>query len=412
MRSTDVHTIGVAELYGAAFNANPYEAIARLTEAGPIHRADLDNGMSAWLITGHAAVREALLEPRLSSSLRNPARAFRPNQPPEGGLGAVDDLPIMLYADPPDHTRLRKAITREFTTQRAQALRPRIQEIADGLVDEFPPGGPVDLLDDYAFPLPSAVICELLGVPHSDRRAFSGWFNTFVSPSRGTGYSEVSAALTAAREYFAQLISHHRADPGPDLLSALTNAAPEGRLTENELIAMALLLVVGGFETTATLIGNGALALLSNPDQWAALQADPSLVPAAVEEMLRHSGPAKVFPLRFASEELFIGGQRIRKGDRVFVLLSSANHDPAKYPDPDVFDIARDASGHLAFGYGIHRCVAAPLARIEAQIGIATLLRRLPDMRLAVPVSDLEWRPGLAVHGPVTLPVRFGAVER
>jgi cytochrome P450 len=267
-------------------------------------------------------------------------------------------------------------------------------------------------MDDYAFPLPSAVICELLGVPHSDRRAFSGWFNIFVSPSGDTGYSEVSAALTAAREYFAKLISHHRENPGTDLLSALANAAPEGRLTENELIAMALLLVIGGFETTATLIGNGALALLSNLEQCAALQADPSLVPAAVEEMLRHSGPGKVFPLRFASEELFIGGQRIRKGDRVFVLLSSANHDPTKYPDPDVFDITRDASGHLAFGHGIHRCVAAPLARIEAQIGITTLLRRLSDMRLGVPVDELEWRPGLAVHGPVTLPVRYGAVQR
>ncbi|MFG1610667.1 cytochrome P450 [Actinoplanes sp. NPDC049265] len=406
---SDVRTVSAADIFGAAFDIDPHPAFARLRESGAVHRVEFNNGRSAWLVVGYDAARQAFLDPRLSSSTRVADSAFQAMQQSQGLLNIDDRLPILLYSDPPHHTRLRRIITREFTTKRAEALRPRVQSIADGLIDALPVSGSVDLMEAYAYPLPSAVICELLGVPHEDWKVFSNWFNVLISPSVEANYGEMSHTLRETWAYFTELIGRHRQNPGTDLLSALVSARADDRLNDSELVAMALLLVVGGFETTATLIGNGVLALLRHPEQLAKLRADPALVPGAVEEMLRFGGPAKVFPPRYAREETVIAGQPIVRGDQVFVLMASANRDAGKYPDPDAFDVTRDASGHMAFGHGIHRCVGAPLARIEAQIAIAALLDRLGHARLDVPVEDLVWREGLTVHGTVALPIRFDA---
>jgi cytochrome P450 len=318
----------------------------------------------------------------------------------------------MLNSDPPDHGRLRRLVNKAFTVRQVERLRPRITAITAALLDGMANQGAqgvqpeVDLLASFAFPLPITVICELLGVPPADRDDFRAWSATIVSDTPAPEVFQAHA--TAMARYFMALLAAKRQQPGDDLLSALLAARDdEDRLSENELVSMAFLLLVAGHETTVNLIASGVLALLLNPAELARLRADPALIASAVEELLRYVNPVSNATFRCATEPVELGGVRIGRGDPVLVSLSGANRDPARFGDPDQLDLGRDSSGHLAFGHGIHYCLGAPLARLEAGIAVSGLLARFGSISLAVPAASLRWRPSTLIHGLESLPVRL-----
>lgn len=327
---------------------------------------------------------------------------------------------MMLSKDPPDHTRLRRLVSKAFTPRFIEGLRPRIQEIANELLDKVekgsrPEGEPsgqrrMDLIEDYAFPLPITVISEMLGVPKEDRQKFRQWSNTAVSSDMSVENAEtLRSEMRAFTEYLSNLFEDKRAYPADDLTSSLIRAEEEGdKLGEEELLAMVFLLLVAGHETTVNLIGNGALALLTHPDQLQKLKDDPSLMKSAVEEMLRFDGPVQVSTDRFAAENVEFRGASISRGDIVLAVLGSADRDESRFTNPQTLDIEREDNRHLAFGKGIHHCLGAPLARLEGEIGFSTLLARVPDLRLDATLEDLDWRPGLLIRGLQRLPVAFG----
>ncbi|MFG2261740.1 cytochrome P450 [Streptomyces sp. NPDC048720] len=385
--------------FGDAFRTDPHPYYARLRERGPVHRVRLggaDEGRTAWLVVGYEEARAALADPRLA---KDTARIGSP---------LLDEEKIgkyLLVTDPPQHTRLRSLVTRAFTMRRVERLRPRIQRITDELLDEMLPRGRADLIEALAYPLPLTVICELLGVPDMDRAEFRRISTEVVAPTDAdTEYD----AIVALSEYLPELIEDkRRAGPTDDLLSDLirTTAEDGDRLSPDELSGMAYLLLIAGHETTVNLIGNGVHALLTHPDQLAALRADMSLLDGAVEEMLRYEGPVETGTYRYAAEPLEIAGRVIEKGESVMIGLTAAGRDADRYADPDRFDIRRDARGHLAFGHGIHYCLGAPLARLEGRIAIGALLERAPGLALDGPTG--EWLPGLLMRGMRSLPVRW-----
>jgi cytochrome P450 len=312
----------------------------------------------------------------------------------------------MLNSDPPDHERLRKLVNKAFTARRVEQLRPRIEAITAGLLDDMSTQREVDLLASFAFPLPITVICELLGVPVADRDEFRAWSATIVADSVAPEVFQAHA--TAMTGYFRALLAARRREPADDLLSALIAARDDAdRLSEDELLSMAFLLLVAGHETTVNLIASGTLALLLNPGELARLRADRSLLGAAVEELLRYAAPVNNATVRFTGEPVEIGGVLIGPGEVVLVSLSGANRDPGRYADPERLDVGRDSGGHVAFGHGIHYCLGAPLARLEAEIAFGRLLERFPGMTLAVPPEALRWRPSTLIHGLESLPVRL-----
>ncbi|MGA5414234.1 cytochrome P450 family protein [Streptomyces pseudogriseolus] len=387
---------------GESFTRDPYPVYARLRAQGPVHRIRmLEGGAPAWLVVGYEAGRAALTDPRLSKDWSKAS--------PDLPLGAVSSGPHMLRADPPDHTRLRKLVAREFTTRRVEELTPRIQKTTDALLDRMlaAPDGRADLVEALSFPLPISVICELLGVPGLDRESFRTWSNDAI----GASDPDVRGAAAASMaQYLATLVEGKRRQPGEDLMSALIHSADEDgdRLSPEELLGMAWLLLVAGHETTVNLISNGALALLTHPEQLAALRADPTLMDNAIEEMLRYDGPVETPTYRFTTEPVTIGDTVVPGGgELVLVALADADRDPARFPTPDRFDITRDARGHVAFGHGIHHCLGAPLARLEARIAFGTLLDRCPDLTLDIHPAAITWRPGMMIRGPQSLPVRF-----
>ncbi|CAL9357063.1 Cytochrome P450 monooxygenase PikC [Streptomyces sp. enrichment culture] len=387
---------------GESFTRDPYPVYARLRAQGPVHRIRMpEGGASAWLVVGYEAGRAALADPRLSKDWGKASPAFP--------LGAVSSGPHMLRADPPDHTRLRKLVAREFTARRVEELAPRIQKTTDELLDRMltAPDGRADLVEALSFPLPISVICELLGVPDLDRESFRTWSNDAL----GATDPEVrKAAAASMARYIEELVEGKRQRPGDDLMSALMHGSDDDgdKLSHEELIGMAWLLLVAGHETTVNLISNGVLALLTHPEQLAALRADVSLIDNAVEEMLRYEGPVETPTYRFTTEPLTIGDTVIPGGgELVLVAMADANRDPARFPSPDRFDISRDSRGHVAFGHGIHYCLGAPLARLEARIAVRTLLDRCPDLSLDIHPAAITWRPGMMIRGPLSLPVRF-----
>ncbi|HWD06443.1 MAG TPA: cytochrome P450 [Amycolatopsis sp.] len=309
----------------------------------------------------------------------------------------------MLNTDPPTHTRLRKLVNKAFTSRAIAGLRPRIEEIAKELLDAMGGHDEVDLMATFAGPLPITVICELLGVREADRGEFTGWSNTLL----GSGDVEhLQAAAIAMHSYLVELVARKRAEPGDDLLSGLVLATDEGdSLSEDELVSMAFLLLVAGHETTVNLIGNATLALLRAPEQRAKLAADPGLMPGAVEEFLRFDGPINIATLRYTIDDVEVGDETIPAGEFVQVSLLAANRDETRFPDPAELDVTRAPGGHLAFGHGIHYCVGAPLARMEAEIALNGLLARFPNLELAVREEELTYRQSTLVHGLVKLPV-------
>ncbi len=381
--------------YGARFTTDPYSVYADLRARGPVHHVRFpppDDADDLYLIVGYEEARAALADPRLAKS----AATVGVLLPEEEALGTN-----LLMADPPQHTRLRKLIAREFTARRVEALRPRIQEITEGLLDEMLAAGDrADLVEAFAFPLPMTVICELLGVPDIDRAEFRRMSNDVVAPPTVEVWNTALADMAA---YLDALIEAKRAAaPGEDLLGALirTTAEDGDRLSAGELRAMAFLLLVAGHETTVSLIAGAVHALLTHP-----LRADMGLLDGAVEEALRHEGPVANATHRFAAEPFEIGGTVIPAGSAVIVSLAGADRDPDRFPAPDDFDIHRAPRGHMAFGHGIHFCLGAPLARIEGKVALRSLLERCPD--LALDGTPGEWKPGMLMRSRRHLGVRW-----
>jgi pimeloyl-[acyl-carrier protein] synthase len=387
--------------FSPQMTVDPYPTYARLREVGPAYV----DPPGLWVLSRYADVQMALRDPRFGR---------------EGVGGVVERVfgagPVsesfsrwMLFLNPPDHTRLRTLVTKAFTPRASEQLRSDIQRIVDDLIDPLQQRGTFDLVADLAYPLPVAVICKLLGVPDEDRDRFNEWsaaiaesLDAFVAarPDVIRRANEGAAGLT---EYFRDLVSARRKQPRHDLLSALVAAEDLGdRLSEEELLATCVLLFFAGHETTVNLIAAGMLALLRHPDQLAKLRDDPSLIQSAVEELLRYDGPVQRTG-RTIREDVEIGGVTIPSGARVTIFVASANRDPAQFQEPDRLDITRTVNHHLAFGAGIHYCVGAPLARVESQVAINTLLRRLPNLKLQ---SDLPvWRETAVLRGLTALPL-------
>jgi cytochrome P450 len=384
------------------FRSRAHEHYEKLRPAGPVHRVRLPSGLEVWLVVGQQAVREAAVHPLLVKDASSAQEAldavgFTGNKPGSGFGGN------MLTADPPHHTRLRKLVAGTFTGRRTELLRPRIERITEQLLDAMAPAGSADLVEAFAGPLPMTVICELLGVPEEHRADFRAW-----------SHEAITAPVHLQREgaqklntYLAELLAAKRLAPADDLLSALiaVHDEDEDRLSDVELLGTAALLVVAGHDTTVNLLANAALALLTHPEQAELLRSDPSLLPGAVEEFLRFDAPVEFAPFRFAAGDLELAGTTIRRGDIVQLALTSAGRDGA---DLERLDVARPDPRHVSFGHGIHYCLGAPLARLEGAVAIGALLRRFPDLELAVPVAELQWHPFGITRGPVTLPVRWG----
>ncbi len=397
------------EMFDPHFRANPFDFYGALRETGGVHRVYFPAFSDVWLVTRYADARAVLTDPRLSKEPANVSASLR--EAIVAGEGE-DNLPLMssmLNSDPPDHTRLRRLVVKAFTPRRVQELRPRVQEIADELLDRVAGTGRADLIDDFAFPLPITVICELLGIPVADRDAFREW-STLLTSADEDERPLVEPAFANLHGYLSDFVGRMRREPDAGLISALVSAADgvDG-LDDEEVVTMALLLLVAGHETTVNLVGNGVIALLTHPDQLAALRADESLLAPAIEEFIRYNGPVETATWRYTMEPVVVGGVEIPAGEPVLVVLASANRDPERFAGADRLDIKRGDNPHVGFGHGIHHCLGAPLARLEGQVAISTLLRRFPDLALTVSPGDLQWRPGIIMRGVRHLPVSFSA---
>jgi len=386
--------------------ADPYAVYRRLREEDPVHRSPL----GIWILSRYADIEPRLRDPNFSNDIRNasglPLAAAR-----EGVEERIERRSkVMLFVDPPDHTRLRGLVNKAFTPRTVEALRPRVLEIVDEVLGRVEGEGGMDLIADLAFPLPVIVIAEMLGVPVEDRDLFHQWSTHLARsldpllPEDVLATSERSA--DEFTEYFAKLIAERREQPGEDLVSALVAAEQSGdRLSEEELLSTCILLLVAGHETTMNLIGNGMLALLRHPDQLARLRAEPSLVTNAIEELLRYDGTVQMTG-RTAKIPFEIAGNKVEAGEICIMLIGSANRDPERFDDPEHVDVTRRDIKHLAFGAGAHYCLGAPLARVEAQIAFTEMLRRLPDsLRLAI--DEPEWRENIVLRGLKSMPLAW-----
>lgn len=405
-------------LFDWEFATDPYPAYAWLREHAPVHRTTLPSGVEAWLVTRYADARRALADQRLS---KNPANhegsAHAKGRTGIPGERKAELMTHLLNIDPPDHTRLRRLVSKAFTPRRVAEFTPRVQELTDHLIDGFCEKGEADLIHEFAFPLPIYAICEMLGVPREDQDDFRDWAGMMIRHGGGPR-GGVARSVKQMRTYLGELIHRKRDDLGDDLISDLIRASDHGdHLTEAEATAMAFILLFAGFETTVNLIGNGVHSLFMNPEQRERLQlslaaGESGLLATGVEELLRYDGPVELATWRFATESFTFGGQDIAAGDPVLVVLAAADRDPERFADPDTLDLSRTDNQHLGYGHGIHYCLGAPLARLEGQTALATLLTRLPDLELAVPPEELRWRGGLIMRGLRTLPVRFAPQNR
>ncbi len=381
------------------FFADPYPTYARLRNAAPVQKVPTGSGgRYSFVVTGYAEAREAFNDPRLS---KNTARFFA-GRPSQRDLHpAVSQN--MLATDPPQHARLRGLVTKAFTTGAVARLRPYIAGLVDELLDAWPDHGPVDLVESLAVPLPVTVICEMLGVPEADRRLVRTWSGDLFAAGDST---RIDAASHAVAGYMTDLVAARRGSPGESLLDDLI-AVRDGqdKLTEDELVSLAVLLLVAGHETTTNFIGNAALALLQHPESLARLRAEPQLLGNALDELLRFDSPVGIATFRYSTEALTLGGTVIPEGVPVLIAPGAANRDPDRFPAPDQLDLDRGASGHLAFGHGIHRCLGAPLARAEGELALRAVISRFPDVRLAVPAEELAWRHTRLMRGLTTLPL-------
>jgi cytochrome P450 len=383
---------------------NPPPHYGHLRNSGSLGKVRLWDGSEAWLITRYEDFRAVLSDPRFSADI---TRQGYPTVN-AGMKVARGNYRSFITMDPPEHTAHRRMLTGEFAVRRMESYRPRIQRIVDGLIDNMiARGGPVDLVSDLALPIPSLAICEMLGVPYEDHDFFQSRARILASHTT-TREEALAASEELCEVYLRQLIRKKDSCPEDDIISRLVaNHVRKGDLTENELISMVRLLLIAGHETTANMTSLGALLLLRHPDQWAQLQSNPALVPQAVEEMLRFLDPTHSGRRRVALEDVNVGGHLVRAGEGVIALSLSANRDAGAFPEPDRFDINREARHHVAFGYGVHQCLGQPLARIELQTVFATLVRRMSTLKLAAPVEQLKFKDEMFIYGVKTLPVTW-----
>lgn len=400
------------DLFSPAFKRDPFPTFARMRQEAPIYAHVSPGGATTWYITRYEDVLAVLKD---NDHFVKDVRNTKENKP------AIPDRPTlhqlinqnMLFADPPDHTRLRALVSQAFTPRRVEQAAPRIQAAANDLLDKAAAIGAMELIADYALPLPLVVISEMLGIPPADQADVADWSQAIISPGgRGLGQRLRKQKMRALVAYLEQMFANRSRQPQDDLVTALVQARMEAgdRLSQAELSSMVALLLVTGHETTVNLIGNGALALLQNPAQLAGLRAieggwATAVWGTAVEELLRYDGPVETSTTRWVRADFTFKGHQMRRGDVVRVSLASANRDDAQFTDPDELDLARADNKHLAFGHGIHYCLGAPLARLEGQIGLQTLFTRFPGLQLAVSPDELVWRPGVLFRGLERLPV-------
>jgi cytochrome P450 len=404
------------------FPCAPDEAVppefARRQEEAPLAPATLPSGDAAAIAVRYADVRQILSDPRFTRELNYPGAPRLVN-----GTDLSDEPDALINMDPPRHTKVRAALSAAFTPRRVEAWRPRATEIAERLLNELAAAGPPgDLVAGYAVPLPIRVICELLGVPHEDHERFRAWSDAFLSVSAYTA-GERKTAARAISKYVWELIAARRHDPGSDasgdaLIDVLIDAIDERQaLTDKELVRQTVGLIIAGHETTATVLSRGVFVLLTRPGQYAGLAADPAQVPAAVEEILRYNVPGDGGLLRVATQDVELPSGVIRQGQAVLPSVAAANQDPSVFPEPGRFepgrfdtsrpDTSRQEGAHMTFGYGPHYCLGANLARLELQVALAALVRRLPRLELAATPKEIPWRSGLIVRGPRRLPVTW-----
>jgi cytochrome P450 len=385
---------------------DPPRHITTLRETRPVSPLVFPDGHEGWLVTGYDAVRQLLADTRFSS--RQDIGVLHEPFPMPGMPTAAEPSPqppgVFIAMDPPDHTRLRRKLTGAFTVKRMKQLEEHIAEIAERQLDELAKlTPPVDLVKEFALPVPSLVICELLGVPYADRANFQDNSTKFLDTD--LSLEEKIAAISALTGYLDELVVTKRATPGEDILSDL---AADEDLSAEELTGIAFLLLLAGHETTANMLALGTFALLEHPDQLAELRSDPDLLPGAVEELMRYLSVVDVGALyRYATEDMELGGETIREGSTVIVSTLSANRDPARFDNPDALDVHRSARGHMSFGHGVHQCLGQQLARIEMRAGFEGLLRRFPTLELAIPANEVKLRTNMRIYGVHELPVTW-----
>ena len=389
---------------------DPFDHFAEARARCPVQKMRLADGHPAWVVLGYDAARYALHDPRISKDM---LAALQGNGDVVAeGLPGPEFSRHMLNVDPPDHTRLRRLVSRAFVPSRIAALEPAIRAIASDLLDELDAAGPgatVDLIEGYAYPLPFRVIGELLGIPAADRPRLHAWFQVLLTGWAGEPPPEAVEASDGIVAYLRELADAKRQNPARDLVSVLV-AAEDDTLTTQELLSSLFQLMVAGHDTTASLIGNGVVALLDHPGQLEALLADLGQLPAAIDELIRFTAPVPHATFRVTAEPVTLAGAEIPAHEQVLVCLGSANRDPGRFPAPDVLDIGRNDGANLGFGHGIHYCLGAPLARLEARVAFEELLGRYPGLGLAVDRDALAWAhgDGLVLRGLVSLPVALG----
>jgi cytochrome P450 len=394
-----VEALRAPNLASPQFKANPYPFYARLRAEVPVYKVRVPVAGSAWLVTRYEDVQGVLKDPGLANDWLQQAPWFlqRFARPIKRG---------MLNRDASDHTRLRTLVSKAFTPRLVERWLGRVQWLCDELLDRAAADGRMDLVREYALPLPITIIAELLGVPEGDRLKFHAWSRAMVSVSSNARMAMALPGIWGVIRYMRKLFAERRAHRKDDLVTALVQAEETGdRLSEEELVSMAILLVLAGYETTVHLIASGALALLEHPEQRGKFQENPALAESAIEELLRYTSPLDMASVRLAREELKLGSGRIPSGELVLAALGSANHDEAQFPNPETLDLAREPNRHLAFGQGAHFCLGAPLARLEGKMALTGLFRRFPNLRLAQPRETLRWRRSAIFRGLEALPV-------
>lgn len=390
------------------FKANPFPFLKQLRSNDPVFRTALPDRTPVWLVARYEDVNALVKDERFSKNRRS---TLTPDQ-----LRKLPWVPPMfrplernmLDLDPPDHTRLRALVHKAFTPNLVEQMRNRVQSLANDLLDRVKTRGEMDLVKDYALPLPMTIITEILGVPTEDRDKFHKWSNAVVSLSSPNPTLRVLPGVWMFIRYLRRFFKIRRREPKDDLVSALIQAEEAGdKLSEDELLAMAFLLLVAGHETTVNLISSGVLALLEHRYQWDKLRNNPSMIKLAVEELLRYTSPVFMTTERYAREDTTVQGITIPQGEMTLGVIGSANRDETVFNDPEALDITREPNKHLSFGQGIHFCLGAPLARLETQIAINTLIERLPKLRLKVSLDSVRWRPSMILRGVERLPVVF-----
>jgi cytochrome P450 len=413
VESVPLETAGLDNLVlnDAAFKSNPFPLYRRLRDEAPVCRVRVHRGdrRTVWLVTRYDDVASLLKDQQAFANDRRNATKLAPSLRLRVLARLFRPLVFhMLASDEPDHARLRSLVQKAFTQRRVEELRGRIETIADELLRAARRRGDFDLVADFAQPLPTTIIAEMLGIPVADRPRFQRAFNSFLlaSATQWSGMARNMPRFLSFLRYIRELIGQRRRRPTDDLIGALVAAEEAGdRLNSDELLSLVLLLLVAGYETTVNLIGSGTLALLEHPDQLKRLRAHPNLLPSAIEEFLRYCSPVELAQMRWTRTEVTLGGATIPAGQGVTAALASANRDERQFANPEALDIGRSPNRHLAFGHGIHFCLGAFLARLESGVAFAALLRHFSDIRLAVPRESLRWKPSLLLRGLESLPV-------